>query len=50
MKVLKVKLHHIDRGQCMEVWSVKPKKGGPDIPFSINKIGNFFTYYFLWEG
>ena len=29
MKVLKVKLHHIDKGQCMEVWSVKPKKGGP---------------------
>lgn len=40
MKVLKVKLHHIDRGQCMEVWSVKPKKGGPRRYVARNTSGN----------
>lgn len=29
MKELKVRLHHIDQGQCMEVWEVQTEKGKP---------------------
>lgn len=45
MKVLKVKLHHIDKGKCIEVWSVKPKKGGARLYVARRTYGTHEWYW-----
>lgn len=37
-KEIRVRLHHIDRGNCTEVWEVQTEKGSPDAIWDVTTV------------